>query len=37
MAALLGGVERPQLMLSDLVAYVENLKAMKQKNRFKSQ
>ena len=36
-AALLGGVERPQLMLSDLVAYVENLKPMKQENRFKSQ
>ena len=36
-AALLGGVDRPQLMLSGLVAYVEDLKAMRQENRFKSE
>ena len=35
--ALLGGVERPPVRLSELVSYVENLKDTRHENRFKNE
>lgn len=37
MAALLGGVERPAVMLSGLVSYVENLDDTRHENRYKNE
>lgn len=37
MQALLGGVERPPVMLSELVSYIENHKDTRHENRFKNE